>query len=164
MAFTYHNITGNSATVIVPLSLKKSVQGGGSITTGSGETEFLPYAPFPFGNENTYILLANVHSTDSVNVDLYITATDEKIWYDCNSQTHSPVKGSYPASPCLGNMTTVTTPTISTFYILKGVTIPVNTTLRLDKEDLLFNNDLYELVIKLSASDSAVDVIINTIN
>ena len=50
--------------------------------------------------------------------------------------------------------------TLGTFYILNNITIPNGATLVLDRSDLHFDNNNYELKIKLSASDSAVDVII----
>ena len=56
----------------------------------------------------------------------------------------------------------VTTPI--TYYFLKNVKIPIGTTLKLNEEDIvMFNSKEYALYIKLSASDSTVDVII-TIN
>jgi|TARA_R100000656_G_scaffold108350_1_gene80429 hypothetical protein len=45
------------------------------------------------------------------------------------------------------------------YYILKGVVIPVNTTLVLDKYELRTDPDNYPMYIKLSAADSAVDAI-----
>jgi len=50
--------------------------------------------------------------------------------------------------------------TLGTFYILNNVKIPNGATLNLDNSDVSFNNADYELKILLSASDSAVDVII----
>ena len=45
------------------------------------------------------------------------------------------------------------------YYILKGVVIPVNTTLVLDKNELRMDPRDYLMYIKLGAADSAVDAI-----
>ena len=46
------------------------------------------------------------------------------------------------------------------YYILKNVVIPFGVTLTLDENDIDYDTSVYNLYIKLSASDSAVDVII----
>ena len=46
------------------------------------------------------------------------------------------------------------------FSILNSAVIPSGVTLSLDAKDVAFNNESYEMRIKLSASDSDVDVII----
>jgi len=47
------------------------------------------------------------------------------------------------------------------FYILKGLTLPVNTTLSFDLPNVSFKKNQYGLFVKLSAADSAVDIIIS---
>jgi len=68
--------------------------------------------------------ISNIHSTDSVGVDLYL--------YDAD--------GSY--------------------YIFKNLNIPVGVSLFLEGTEIKFPRDFQSLYIKLSASDSAVDVLI----
>ena len=46
------------------------------------------------------------------------------------------------------------------YYIAKGIVIPVNNTLVLERNELRFDPYVYKMYIKLNASDSAVDVII----
>jgi len=46
------------------------------------------------------------------------------------------------------------------YYMIKNVVIPFATTLVLDEDLVNYNTNSYNLYIKLSASDSAVDVII----
>jgi len=46
------------------------------------------------------------------------------------------------------------------YYIIKNVVIPFAATLVLDEELVNYNTNVYNLYIKLSAGDSAVDVII----
>ena len=70
------------------------------------------------------INISNIHSTDSVSVDLYL--------YDAD--------GSY--------------------YIFKNLNIPVGVSLFLEGTEIKFPRDFQSLYIKLSASDSAVDVLI----
>lgn len=91
----------------------------------------------------TSISFCNVHSTDSVDIDLYYSKTTllkvEENNYNAPGED------------------------INNYYILKNVTIPQGVTLNLTLEDfeIYISND-YSINIKLSASDSAVDVIINT--
>jgi len=46
------------------------------------------------------------------------------------------------------------------YYIIKNVVIPFATTLVLDEDDVDYDTSVYNLYVKLSAGDSAVDVII----
>ncbi len=46
------------------------------------------------------------------------------------------------------------------YYIIKNVVIPFAATLMLDKDEMDYNTSVYNLYVKLSAGDSAVDVII----
>ena len=90
------------------------------------------------------INMANIHVSDNVKVDLYLYNTSDSTPPDANN-----------------DWTVVTT--TNTYYIVKNLTFPVNSTVRLEKEDLLINYERiqYDLYIKLSAADSAVDIIIN---
>ena len=45
------------------------------------------------------------------------------------------------------------------YYILKSYVLPANATLVLDNNELRVDPDVYKMYIKLSAGDSAVDVI-----
>ena len=54
--------------------------------------------------------------------------------------------------------------TETAYYILKGVTIPLGVSLKLEEEDVMFKISEYELRIKLSAGDSDVDVMIDLTN
>ena len=155
MGFTYHNITGTKATTLIYANLNDGLSRGGDLSNGTKSNT-------SFGDNNTYMILTNIHSTDSVDVDLYLQTSDKTKFYDCNPNPDYP--GGSPGTPCIEYNTIALTITDYPYYILKDVTIPVNATLRLDKEDLLFDNSLYALIIQLSASDSAVDVIINKIN
>jgi hypothetical protein len=46
------------------------------------------------------------------------------------------------------------------YYIIKNVVIPFAATLVLDRDIIDYNTSVYNLYVKLSASDSALDVII----
>ena len=46
-------------------------------------------------------------------------------------------------------------------HIIKDLVMPYSSTLILSKEEFAYNINLYELYIKLNASDSAVDLKIN---
>ena len=48
------------------------------------------------------------------------------------------------------------------WYILKNVVIPFGTTLILDRSEIDYTTSLFNLYVKLSAADSAVDVIIRS--
>lgn len=86
--------------------------------------------------------LCNVHATDSVDVDLY--------YYKTEDNTAEPNNWDDPGV------------TEYKYYLIKNNTILKGTTLQLNDEyDITFNNSQYSLYIKLSASDSAVDAIIN---
>ena len=63
------------------------------------------------------------------------------------------------ASDSVSVMVFLANPT-DNYYILKNVVIPFGTTLVLDEDMVNYNTNVYNLYIKLSASDSAVDVII----
>jgi len=80
------------------------------------------------------VILCNKHATDSVTVKLWV-----------RKYTDDGAGGE----------------TETNFYILNNVLVPNGATLVLDKSDSIsFNNKDRKLYIQLSASDSAVDVII----
>ena len=89
--------------------------------------------------------LCNVHATDSVSINLYLYRT--RISLD-QSRSYVGQDGNWDALET----------TVAIYYILKNVTIPFGVTLVLGEEVLDYDNEKYELYIKLSASDSAVDI------
>ena len=117
MKYIYKNITGNTAT---DLELYDDYTG-----------------------EYTNMLLCNVHVSDAVTVDLYITKTVS------NDDRFSVGEN--------GNWDPLSTMDF-TYYILKTVNIPLGATLSLDHNDLIFDSTEYDLYIKLNAADSAVDI------
>tara|TARA_R110000782_G_scaffold176268_2_gene267332 strand:+ start:267 stop:743 length:477 start_codon:yes stop_codon:yes gene_type:complete len=98
------------------------------------------------------VSLCNVHATDSVNVDLYYC-------YTIYQQQLSTDWNAVPAIEVIENDDGTTTESIFIYYVIKNVTIPKGTTLNLDT--LSFDNNLYQLKIKLNNSDSAVDLVID---
>jgi hypothetical protein len=94
------------------------------------------------------INLCNVHDTDSVTVDLYYSYTIYA----------SQLSTDWNTTPVIA-VDTNGVQGIFIYYLIKNVIIPKGTTLNLD--DISFNNKIYLLAIKLNASDSAVDVIID---
>jgi hypothetical protein len=92
------------------------------------------------------MILCNVHATDSVTINLYLYRTemtdsrskkgDNGDWNDLESTEYS-------------------------YYILNNVAIPNGVTLLLDSSYFKFDRSEYDLYIKLSAGDSAVDIILN---
>ena len=95
----------------------------------------------------TNMRLCNVHATDSVKVDLYLYKTEADL--ETENRSYVGQEGNWNA------LATVE----KTYYILKNVEIPFGVTLLLNEEVLSHNSNKYELYIKLSASDSAVDII-----
>ena len=95
-----------------------------------------------FEGRITLLNLCNTHTTDSVSIDLY--------YY--KKTVVSSIPNNYD-DPVVTNIT---------YYLLKNVIIPIGTTLKLNEEDIMtLNSKEYALYLKLSASDSTVDVIIN---
>ena len=92
------------------------------------------------------INLVNIHATDKVSVDLYLY------------RITSNAGGSYSTEYVQSIDSTIT------YYMYKAVVIPIGATLQLESKDLYidYENIIYDIYIKLSASDSAVDVIINS--
>tara|TARA_R110002167_G_scaffold343032_1_gene551911 strand:+ start:532 stop:987 length:456 start_codon:yes stop_codon:yes gene_type:complete len=150
MGYAYKNIIGDTATTLLLLNHSDHAN------TNTFESRSL--SSEKFGDTNTYMSLANVHDTDSVDLDLYLTASDKGFFID-SQQGRGSENLSLEEYP---NMHEEVVSTNYTYYILKNVTIPIKTTLILNKEDLLFDNTVYQLKIQLSAADSAVDVVINT--
>ena len=94
--------------------------------------------------------LCNVHASDAVVLDLYITYTER----DKSSDNRKNIGDN-------GNWNDLTTIT-KTYYILKNSNMPKGVTLVLDNKDLSFDTKRYDLYIKLDQSDSAVDIIVDT--
>ena len=90
------------------------------------------------------INMANIHASDRVKVDLYLYNTNDSTPPDANN-----------------DWTVVTT--TNTYYIIKNLLVPYGSTVILEENDFLINYKVpqYDLYIKLSAADSAVDIIIN---
>ena len=68
--------------------------------------------------------ISNIHSTDSVGIDLYLSDDDDS------------------------------------YYIFKNLNIPNGTAVFLEGKEIIFPKDFKSLYIKLSASDSVVDILI----
>ena len=117
--------------------------------------------------------LCNIHATDAVSVDLYITrfevtdtvsvlvhvSEDGTKHYEDQLNTFliKPSKENEDGRKIDGSYNEVETTTY-TYYILKGLVMPFTSTLVLNQEELRHDLGLYQLYIKLNASDSAVDV------
>lgn len=87
--------------------------------------------------------ICNTHATDSVDVDLYYYRTEEI--EEPENSWNEPVLTSY------------------SYHLLKNYTLLKGNTLLLnDYYDIVFDNTKYSFLIKLSAADSTVDVIITT--
>jgi len=123
MANSYQNITGSTSTRVNGIVRNHSVN---------------------------CLKLCNIHASDAVVLDLYITYTIR----DRSSDTRTNVGDN-------GNWDELTTIT-NTYYILKNISIPKGVTLVLDNKELSFDTKRYDLYIKLDQSDSAVDVIVDT--
>ena len=132
-------------------------------TISGDEEDVIFYSNRTFADRRffTSIVLCNTHLTDSVSVDLYVVTSDlpqKDEDYYLESDEDLELYGNPPDDS--GDVTERVI-TETNYYILKGVSIPVNTSLLLKEEDLRFNPTNYELRIKLSAEDSAVDLTIN---
>ena len=114
--------------------LYKNITGNSAVQTGSIHI--------------TSLSLTNVHATDAVAVDLYLN----------NLSAAATSTQGLPR----GTDWTPTSDYVSSkiYYILKSLTIPFGVTLVLEEEDVKFDPIKYALMIKLSAADSAVDIII----
>tara|TARA_Y100001963_G_scaffold98782_1_gene136026 strand:+ start:34 stop:495 length:462 start_codon:yes stop_codon:yes gene_type:complete len=103
----------------------------------------------------TSLKLCNTHTSDSVKVDVYCSATD---WDDFTAEeklknlVDGVDKNTYRTS---GNYGTTTT-----YYIIKNLSIPSGVTLVLEDNDLKFDSYKYNLYIKLAAGTSTVDAVL----
>ena len=111
----------------------------------TGSSANLISSPDHIKYDYTSMNICNVHATDSVSIDLYLY------------RTYGDAIGGYEKD--------TETKTQETYYLINSLTIPNTVTLQLKDSDLLIDYEtilpLYDLRIKLSASDSAVDIIIN---
>tara|TARA_R110000824_G_scaffold369793_1_gene559311 strand:+ start:1958 stop:2416 length:459 start_codon:yes stop_codon:yes gene_type:complete len=151
MDYTYINITGATARLIQGKSNRSTI---GSSEVGSRNSfrennytsDYNTKVPLMKG-----MSLCNIHSTDSVNVDLYAYLVEI-------NQSNNPSRGQVDEH----NTLDVVADTYLTYYLLKNLTIPKGVTLNLDENELCYDKKYYDLYIKLNASDSAVDVTIKT--
>ena len=112
----------------------------------------------------TKLSLCNIHATDAVLIDLYVYTTEQnstiKERFGYQGASTDDIRrgdGSYVSDDDLTYDT-------FTYYILKEVEIPKGSTLFLDESTLFFDNTQYDLYIKLSAADSAVDLILDYVS
>ena len=138
MSYKYLNITGDSERIIIGRT-RPTVDGRSNTSSSSREDSSLLRS----FNNNESISLANVHDTDSVGVDLYVTIVA--------GERHYLGKG--------GNWNALDADE-EVFYFFKGLVIPNKVSLLIPKSDINYDSKKYRLAIKLSASDSAVDMII----
>ena len=119
--------------------------------TGSASTDLkIDFDPLI---KHTKISMSNIHASDAVTIDLWLyrRESDTTYLYDDNGRRSD---GSYDEPIDIEY----------NYYILKNCIIPNGVTLILDECRFFFNNSKYALYIKLNASDSSVDVIINADN
>jgi len=152
MGYIYKNITGNTATEIA----KKTYE-----------------------SKYNKISFCNVHASDAVVIDLYISRQDlqttidaEDIYTEIENTSEQHVDGNNSVNPYTNEADFESnrnedrsydekTYVTRTYYILKNLTIPYGQTLILSEDDLCYNMKKYKLNLKLNNADSAVDVIIN---
>ena len=117
-------------------------------------------------SDNSIFLDSNI--TDCV-ISLGVTASVTKISgstqvkvIDINTKSR-PIKSmslaNIHASDSVSVAVFLANPT-DNYYIIKNVVIPFATTLILDEDEVDYDTSVYNLYVKLSAGDSAVDVII----
>ena len=166
MKHIYKNITGNTAEILDLMDYNSNI--------------------FP-----RVINFANIHASDSVTLDLYLSTSEDLTKRDKYDGEDTLVEGeaflerqtaSYKAnikkdsnfhedltnhnyndgSNLVYNANNDYTENIvrNTYYIVKGLVIPNATSIQFDYKDLQHDKSIYNLYIKLNASDSAVDVII----
>ena len=142
MGYIYKNITGDTATNL-------DVQ---EIDNSSSSSSSSSYSGSSSNSNNKYksklsnIILCNRHAADSVTLDLYLYKTEM-------TDSRSKVGEN-------GNWNSLES-TESSYYLLNNVVIPNGSTLLLDSSYLKFDRSMYNLYIKLNASDSAVDILLN---
>ena len=139
MSIQYQKISGDSATELVfNYALDSNTS---SIMSNNYSEDVNRNVNLIFNREYR---LTNIHASDSVTVDLYVT-------YLSGSTNRSE------------NDVTPITETTSDIYYLKKINLPLGATLVLEKGDLIYplkyNQNYTTLYIKLNAADSAVDVI-----
>ena len=136
----YKKITGSTAKVLINLNE--------TISSGSSSKNYSK----SFSALNT-ISFCNLHDTDSAYLDLYYSEYEYTL---ASEYDHDAVivEAIHPT-----NRFTVTS---IDYYIVKNLDIQKGDTFFLDEEDLIdFDNTRYSLSMKLNASDSAVDVIMD---
>lgn len=144
MNYTYLNITGIIESVIWTKLFGPNAPIGKSVDYEITETYSEVY-PLQIKS----LSLCNVHASDSVSVDLYSHIIIVNQSNDVSEGQHNP-----------DNTLDVIDNTSASYYLLKNVVIPKGVTLKLTEEDMCHDNTYYDLYLKLSASDSAVDVVI----
>ena len=157
MAKGYYNITGSVARILYPKSKisrvgpltnrpafeSEEVMGGSG---GYSESEY--NRSKDKNNKINSMYLTNIHASDSVTIEIYAYLT-------IVNQSGDP-DFSADGVPDYDSVAD----TYNTYYIIKNLVIPKGVTLKLDKEDMEYDYKSFDLYVKLSASDSAVDVII----
>tara|TARA_R110000744_G_scaffold207271_1_gene325929 strand:+ start:505 stop:948 length:444 start_codon:yes stop_codon:yes gene_type:complete len=144
MNYTYLNITNT-----VEIAIWNKLVSPNTIIGKSAdyEIEETVYESYPLKIKS--LSLCNVHASDSVSVDLYSRITIVNQSNDVSEGEHNP-----------DNTLDVIDDTSISYYLLKNVVIPKGVTLKLTEEDVCHDSTYYDLYLKLSASDSAVDVVI----
>jgi len=135
--------------------------------TGSTATEIILDPTYVYNS----MLLCNIHASDRVSIDLYITKkvdteTTTIVAHEIegvkqymtvpNTEINSKSKANEDGRKLNNSYDAVETTTY-TYYILKSLVLPYSGVLVLDKEELTYDTS-YRLYIKLNASDSAVDL------
>ena len=109
----------------------------------SGDTaeELLGPLDIPYNKSLKTINICNTHASDAIEVDLYLQ--------DTKRNTSSPTDLDKPAD------------SVYTYYIIKKYEIANGKYLTLTSDLLKYDYNIYELIIKLVASASKADLIIN---
>ena len=142
MSYRYLNITGDSEKIIIGRTRSTTTEMSHTSSSSREDLSSLRY----FNNIES-ISLANVHDTDSVGVDLYLTIV-------AGERHYLGKDGNWNALDADEEV----------FYFFKGLVIPNKVSLLIPKSDINYDSKNYKLAIKLSASDSAVDMIIQMKN
>ena len=144
MEYIYLNIT-NSTEVLIYDKLPDST----TEITSEYEGASTAYIKSNSSYSIQSLALCNIHASDSVTIDLYARFTQI-------NQSNDVEKGQYNED----NTLDVIDDTVIDYYLLKNVVIPKGVTLKLTEEEMCYDNRYYDLYLKLSAADSAVDVAI----
>ena len=142
MSYKYLNITGDSEKIIIGRTKSTTERRSHTSSASKEDLSLLKY----FNNIES-ISLANVHATDSVGVDLYLTIV-------AGERHYLGKDGNWNALDADEEV----------FYFFKGLVIPNKVSLLIPKSDINYDSKKYRLAIKLSAADSAVDMIIQLKN